>query len=91
MVNENISLEELVQMVDSTLPYVEVDEEFIIKDLFRGFEWKRIPKAMRTKLGSMILALAEGEKLSQNIEPIRKTPQNQQIYKKVARTQYVDD
>lgn len=87
MINTNTSLEELIQIVNETLSDVESGEEFIVKDLFRGFEWNRIPKAMRTKLGSMILSMAENGKLSQNIEPIRKTPQNQQVYKKRTRIQ----
>lgn len=82
MIDKNVTLNELIQMVNSALNDVESGEEFIVRDLFRGFEWNRIPVAMRTKLGSTILALADNGSLSANITPIRKTPQNQQVYVK---------
>ena len=80
MINKSVTLEELIQMVNSALPYVESGEKFIVRDLFRGFEWNRIPRALRTKLGSMILILSGNGGLSSSIKPIGKTPQNQQIY-----------
>ena len=82
MIYKDITLAELVQLVNEALDDVETGEEFIVKDLFRGFEWNRIPKSLRTKLGSMILVLSQGNNLSQNITAVRKTPQNQQIYVK---------
>lgn len=83
MINSNVTLDDLVEIVISTLDDVQSGEEFIIKDLFRGIEWNRIPKGMRTKLGSMILGLTNGKKLSAVIQPVKKTPQNQQIYIKI--------
>ena len=83
MVNENTSLQELYDIVISTLAEVMEGELFIVKELFRGFEWNRIPKSYRTKLGAMVLVFANSEEGSLLIEPIKKTPQNQQIYKKL--------
>ena len=82
MINCNTTLSELFDIVVSTLREVESGETFIVKELFRGFEWNRIPKSYRTKLGSMVLVYANGEG-SGIIEPTTKTPQNQQIYKKL--------
>lgn len=80
MINSNVSLNELMRMVNSSLHDVERGEEFKVQDLFRGFEWKRIPRAMRTKLGSMVLILAKSGSLSSKIEPTRKTSLQQQMY-----------
>lgn len=55
-------------------------EEFIVRDLFRGFEWNRIPRGDRTKLGSMFLVYAQNN--GDLIEILDKTPQNQQRYRK---------
>ena len=81
-VTNNTSLEELFEIVKNTLPEVEQGEEFIVKDLFRGFEWNRIAKGNRTKLGSMVFNFANHQG-SNIIDPLGKTPQNQQKYKKL--------
>ena len=83
MINANTNLQELFNTAVSTLKEVESGEVFIVKELFRGFEWNRIPKANRTKLGSMVFAYANGADGSLEIEPLDKTPQNQQKYKKL--------
>ena len=53
-----------------------------MKDLFRGFVWNRIARGDRTRLGGMMLNYAGGDGASV-LEPVAKTPQNQQIYKKL--------
>lgn len=80
-VTETTTLQELVDMAKESLNDVYAGETFIVKELFRGFEWNRIPKGLRTKLGSMFLLYAQGEAIDQ-LEVMGKTPQNQQIYKK---------
>ena len=82
MVNQNTTLEQLFHIVIATLGDVESGEIFIVKELFRGFEWNRISKSNRIKLGSMVFAYATHEGV-QSIEPLDKTPQNQQKYKKL--------
>ncbi|KGX89175.1 DUF1413 domain-containing protein [Pontibacillus litoralis] len=81
-VNVDTSLNDLFNIATTTLQDVDQGEEFIVKDLFRGVEWKRIAKGNRTKLGSMFFAFANGEG-NELIQPLGKTPQNQQIYKKL--------
>lgn len=57
-------------------------EEFMVRDLFLGYEWNRIDKGNRTRLGSAFFAYAQGEGAS-TITPLGKTPQNQQRYKRL--------
>lgn len=82
MVTKDTTLNELfdaVCLLAGTI--VQSDENFRVKALFRCVEWSRIPKGFRTKLGGMFFAYANGE--AKNIyEPVSKTPQNQQIYRK---------
>lgn len=79
MIDKDTSLNDLFDIAINTIADVNKGEEFIVRDLFRGFEWNRIPLGNRTKLGSMVLAYsnADGEGV---IAAVRKTPQNQQIY-----------
>lgn len=83
MVDMNTSLQDLFEIVIRTLDDVKTGESFIVKELFRGFEWNRIPKGNRTKLGSMVLSYANSNDGTSVIKPLGKTPQNQQIYKKL--------
>ena len=83
MVDMNTSLQDLFEIVIRTLDDVKTGESFIVKELFRGFEWNRIKKGNRNKLCSMVLAYSNSNDGSSVIEPLGKTPQNQQIYKKL--------
>lgn len=82
MVTKDTSLNELFDAARlSAATIVQSDENFRVKDLFRGVEWNRIPKGLRTKLGAMFFAYVNGEAKNEFV-PIGKTPQNQQIYSK---------
>ena len=82
MVTKDTSLNELFDAARvSADTIVQSGENFRVKDLFRGVEWNRIPKGLRTKLGSMFFAYVNGE-AKNYFEPVGKTPQNQQIYSK---------
>ncbi|BCA37286.1 single-stranded DNA-binding protein [Bacillus cereus] len=78
-IDGNTSLEELAEIAKATMKELTQGEEFIVKDLFRGFEWNRISKGDRTKLGSMFLNFAQNEG-NKFIKATKKTPQNQQQY-----------
>lgn len=81
IIDSNTSLNELLEHAKNSLKDLKHDDgEFVVRDLFRGFEWNRIGRGDRTKLGSMFLSYAEHEGASR-IEPTEKTPQNQQKYK----------
>jgi len=59
-------------------------ETFIVRDLFRGFEWNRISLGNRIKLGNMFLhyvEYGEGKGVIEKVE--QKTPRNQQLYAKL--------
>lgn len=82
MVTKDTTLNELFEAAClSADTIVQSGENFMVKDLFRGVEWNRIPKGFRTKLGGMFFAYVSGE-AKKSFEPVGKTPQNQQIYKK---------
>ena len=60
-IDSNTSLKDLFETAKLTINDVEKNEEFIVKELFRGFEWNRIDKGNRTKLGSMFFIFSENE------------------------------
>jgi len=82
MIDKNIQLDEIFPLAVAELEKLQTGEQFIVKELFRGYEWNRTPKGLRTKLGSLFFAYAKGTG-STNIKPLGKTPQNQQIYVKL--------
>ena len=82
MVTKDTTLNELFEAAClSAATIVQSGENFRVKDLFRGVEWNRIPKGLRTKLGAMFFAYVNGE-AKDDFVPVGKTPQNQQIYKR---------
>lgn len=80
IITSNTSLNDLFEIAIKTTENLTPNEEFIVKDLFRGFEWNRIPKGNRTKLGSQFFSYVNSDKC-ENIIALNKTPQNQQRYK----------
>jgi len=81
-IDSTTSLNDLLTIAKETvLTDVNSNENFIVKELFRGFEWNRIDKGNRTKLGSMFYNYAKNEGFN-FIEELGKTPQNQQKYRK---------
>ena len=82
MIDANTSLNNLfIEACDIAENLVQSQEEFIVRDLFRGVEWNRIPKGYRTKLGGMFFDYANNQ--GKNIiDTLGKTPQNQHRYRK---------
>ena len=60
---------------------LENGEVFLVKDLFMGYVWKRIPHGDRLLLG--ILFLKHVNKTTGSIQKINKTSSKQQRYMKV--------
>ena len=79
-INKNITLDQLLQTAIRTLPELKSGETFKVMDLFRGFEWRCIPKGTRIQLGLFFLNYAKNQ--TADLEIIEKTAQNQQQYKK---------
>lgn len=82
MITGTTPLQNLFDTAVLTLNELNAGETFLVKELFRGFEWNRIPKSDRTKLGSLFLTYSKGQG-NALLKPIGKTPQNQQIYQKL--------
>lgn len=56
-------------------------EVFLVKDLFKGYVWNRIPRKDRLLLGTLFLNWVN--KTDGNLKVIEKTPSNQQRYEKI--------
>lgn len=55
-------------------------EVFLVKDLFKGYVWNRIPRKDRLLLGTLFLNHVS--RINGNIKAIEKTSSNQQKYLK---------
>lgn len=55
------------------------EEVFLIRDLFKGYEWNRVPRNNRLLLGTLFLNYVKREKTK--IVPFEKTSSGQQKYK----------
>ena len=56
------------------------DEKFLLKDLYRGYEWKRIEPRQRQALGYMFLDYISKNNVS--VIAVEKTTAKQQVYRK---------
>ena len=56
-----------------------INEVFLVRDLFKGYEWNRISRGDRLLLGTLFLNYVHTE--GPLIEPIEKTSSGQQKYK----------
>lgn len=81
-ITKSTSLTDLITYSQTEIQNLLVDEEFMIRDLFLGYEWNRIDVGNRTRLGSSFFAFAQGAGATQ-VLPLGKTPQNQQRYRKI--------
>ena len=50
------NLNSLLKTAIDEASHVREGETFLVKDLFKGYEWDRIPKGCRLTLGSMSLS-----------------------------------
>jgi hypothetical protein len=73
----------LLQHALNELANLQSSEVFLVRDLFKGYEWKRIPKSDRLKLGSMFLASITSQGAGYKVRPLGKTTANQQEYEMV--------
>ena len=74
-------VDELLQRAVAETKNLSEGEIFLVKDLFKGYEWNRIKRKNRLLLGTLFLSYVIHGKCC-NIEAIDKTPSNQQKYRK---------
>ena len=84
MIDRGITMFDVNQLLDEAIREtvnLNIDEIFLVKDLFKGYFWKRIPHGDRLLLG--ILFLNYVKKIKGDIQIIEKTSSNQQRYRKI--------
>lgn len=74
----NVLLEQAISETDNLI----AGEIFLVKDLFKGYEWKRIPRNTRLLLGTLFLHTVQTDSALKEIKVIDKTSSNQQRYQK---------
>jgi len=72
---------ELLEKAIKETENINEGEVFLVKDLFKGYVWNRIPRKDRLLLG--ILFLNQVNKMKGNIYAIEKTSSNQQRYMRI--------
>lgn len=65
------------------LQFLKSGEQFLIKDLFKGYEWNRLEIGERRSLGSLFLNEVKNGRLKGFILITKKSSANQQIYTKI--------
>ena len=77
MIDVNELLEEAIRETEN----LNEDEVFLVKDLFKGYVWNRIPRKDRLLLGTLFLNYVN--MMEGSIKAIEKTLSNLQRYKKI--------
>lgn len=78
-----MNIQDLIDHMKLHINNLKSDEEFLIKDLFFGYEWNRLNKNIRIQTGQIFL-----NQVNANLHPqvkaiIPKNKNNQQVYKKI--------
>lgn len=68
----------LARAIEET-KYLHINEVFLVRDLFKGYEWNRISRSDRLLLGTLFLNYVHTS--GTNLEPIEKTSSGQQKYR----------
>lgn len=76
---KSMDVDELLEYALKEADKMLSEEVFLIRDLFKGYEWNRLPKNIRLLLGTLFLNSVKREKAK--IMPIEKTSSGQQRYK----------
>ena len=76
MLNAN----ELLEISKEELINLNSEEIFLVRDLFKGYEWNRISRSNRLLLGTLFINHIKSTDIG--IVPIEKTSSGQQRYKK---------
>lgn len=81
VVNNNVSANDLLLQAKKEINKVPSGAVFLVRDLFKGYEWNLYPRNIRLVLGTLFLNYVESENTS--VLVLEKTSSNQQKYKKV--------
>ncbi|MEQ6357334.1 single-stranded DNA-binding protein [Lysinibacillus sp. M3] len=74
---------ECLKQAINEIPSLKIDEEFLVKDLFKGYEWNRLAIGERRQLGSVFQNAVKNGELKGTVEMVKKSTSNQQIYIKL--------
>lgn len=75
MLNAN----ELLEIAKEEIKNLKSEEIFLVRDLFKGYEWNRISRSNRLLLGTLFINYIKSTDIE--IVPIEKTSSGQQRYK----------
>ena len=73
------TVNELLDKAINELERLNPEEIFLVRDLFKGYEWNRISRSDRLLLGTLFLNYIRNG--NDNIKAIEKTSSGQQRYK----------
>ena len=76
-----IDVNQLLNSAVSELNKLNSNETFLVKDLFKGYEWNRIPRNSRLLLGTLFLNAVNADP-DLGVVTVEKTSSNQQKYMK---------
>lgn len=76
-----LTVNELLDIAKSELINLKTGEIFLVRDLFKGYEWNRISRSNRLLLGTLFLNYIKSDDIS--VVPIEKTSSGQQRYKMI--------
>ena len=74
-----LTVNELLDVAKVELTYLLPGEVFLLRDLFKGYEWNRISRSNRLLLGTLFLNFIKTDDIG--VVPIEKTSSGQQRYK----------
>lgn len=74
-----LKVNELLDIAKSELVNLKSGEIFLVRDLFKGYEWNRISRSDRLLFGTLFLNYIKNDNL--DVVPIEKTSSGQQQYK----------
>lgn len=73
-----LTVNELLDVAKVELTYLLPGEVFLLRDLFKGYEWNRISRSNRLLLGTLFLNFIKTDDIG--VVPIEKTSSGQQKY-----------
>ena len=74
------TVNELLDKAKAEISYLSSGEVFLLRDLFKGYEWNRISRSDRLLLGTLFLNYIKTDDIG--VVPIEKTSSGQQRYKR---------